>query len=82
MPAMSPTVLRQGPYRFFFFAGDGGEPPHIHVEGDGGEAKFWLQPLALAGAWGYDDRRVRVLQRMIEAHRETFLDAWYAFFRP
>ncbi len=27
-----PTVLRIGPYRFFFFAGDRNEPLHIHIE--------------------------------------------------
>lgn len=29
-----PTVLRVGPYRFFFYAGDRNEPQHIHVERD------------------------------------------------
>ncbi|MBW6456390.1 MAG: DUF4160 domain-containing protein [Trueperaceae bacterium] len=29
---MSPTVLRDGPYRFFFFSNERGEPPHIHVQ--------------------------------------------------
>jgi hypothetical protein len=28
---VSPTVLREGPYRFFFFSSDRGEPRHIHV---------------------------------------------------
>jgi len=27
-----PTVLRAGPYRFFFYASDRPEPPHIRVE--------------------------------------------------
>jgi len=27
-----PTVLQIGPYRFFFYAGDRDEPPHVHVE--------------------------------------------------
>lgn len=27
-----PTVLRAGPYRFFFYAGDRDEPSHIHIE--------------------------------------------------
>jgi hypothetical protein len=35
-----PTVLRLGPYRFFFYAGDGVEPPHVHVERDDDTAKF------------------------------------------
>lgn len=49
---VSPTVLRQGPYRFYFYAGDRLERAHIHVEGLGGEAKFWLRPVTLADAWG------------------------------
>lgn len=59
--AVSPTVLRQGPYRFHFFAGDRVEPPHIHVEGDDGEAKFWLRPVSLADSRGYSDRQTRVI---------------------
>jgi hypothetical protein len=35
-----PTVLRSGPYRFYFYAGDQDEPPHIHIERDECEAKF------------------------------------------
>jgi hypothetical protein len=35
-----PTVLRTGPYRLFFYSGDGGEPPHVHAERDDAVAKF------------------------------------------
>lgn len=44
---MAPTVLRSGPYRFFFYASDGGEPRHIHVERNEKVAKFWLDPVRL-----------------------------------
>ncbi len=37
-----PTILRIGPYRFFFYAGDRDEPQHVHVERDDRIAKFWL----------------------------------------
>jgi hypothetical protein len=37
-----PTVLRMGPNRIFFYAGDRNEPPHVHVEHDDSLAKFWL----------------------------------------
>jgi len=47
-----PTVLRHGPFRFFFYAGDGTEPPHIHAERDDGEAKFWLDPVRLDRSYG------------------------------
>ncbi len=44
-----PTVLTEGPYRFFY-AGDREEPPHVHVERDRQTAKFWLQPSGSSGA--------------------------------
>jgi hypothetical protein len=43
-----PTVLRVGPYQFFFYSTDGKEPPHIHVERDDDVAKY----LARSGAVG------------------------------
>jgi hypothetical protein len=49
-----PTVLRDGPHRFFFFSNEGEEPPHIHVETGENYAKFWLTPVTLARAVGYN----------------------------
>ena len=31
---------------FFFYAEEGTEPPHVHVDKGDGSAKLWLQPLA------------------------------------
>lgn len=45
-----PTVLRIGPYRFFFFSNEEGEPPHIHIQRDNSLAKFWLNPISLASS--------------------------------
>jgi len=42
-----PTVLRRGPYRFFFVSVDWSEPPHIHVRREDKTAKFWLDPVSL-----------------------------------
>jgi hypothetical protein len=40
---MSPTVFREGPYRFYFFSRE--EPRiHVHVGSSDGEAKFWIEP--------------------------------------
>jgi Domain of unknown function (DUF4160) len=77
---VAPTVLRQGPYRFYFFAGDRAEPAHIHVEGADGEAKFWLRPVAQADAWGYSARELRTIRHIVVTHRDEFLQAWDAFF--
>jgi Domain of unknown function (DUF4160) len=77
---VSPTVLRQGPYRFYFFAGDRAERRHIHMESADGEAKFWLQPVVLADSWGYSSGELRAIQRIVVAHHEEFVRAWNAFF--
>jgi predicted SnoaL-like aldol condensation-catalyzing enzyme len=42
-----PTLLRQGPYRFFIYSGDRDEPPHVHVERENRVAKVWLDPVRL-----------------------------------
>jgi len=48
-----PTVLRRGPYRFFFYSSDRAEPPHVHVERDENLAKFWLDPVRLHESGGF-----------------------------
>jgi len=48
-----PTVLRPGPYRFYFYSGDGGEPAHIHIKRDENTAKFWLDPVRLQDSGGF-----------------------------
>ncbi|MBV8230031.1 MAG: DUF4160 domain-containing protein [Planctomycetaceae bacterium] len=51
-----PTVFRQGPYRFFFYSGDRDEPPHVHVERDDCEAKFWIDPVRLERSRGFSGK--------------------------
>jgi hypothetical protein len=75
-----PTVLRGGPYRCFFYAGDREEPPHVHVERDVNVAKFWLDPVRLAGSGGFRSAEIGRIQRMIEEHREHLLRSWNEFF--
>jgi len=40
---MSPTILREKGYRFFFFSREETRM-HVHVYCENGEAKFWLDP--------------------------------------
>lgn len=45
-----PTALLIGPYRFYFYSYDCGEPRHMHVDRENMSAKFWLDPdVSLAG---------------------------------
>jgi hypothetical protein len=72
-----PTVLRVGPYRFFFFSNEGREPPDIHVKARGDEAKFWLEPVALASNYGFNNRELKQMNDLIEQHVDKFLEAWH-----
>jgi hypothetical protein len=75
-----PTVLRSGPYRFFFYSGDRDEPPHVHVERDDCEAKFWLDPVRLERSRGYSGKQLNQIQEIILEFQETLLGSWNEFF--
>jgi Domain of unknown function (DUF4160) len=76
-----PTVLRNGPYRFFFYAGDGNEPPHVHVERDDYEAKFWLDPVLLERSKGFSRKEINRIRSLVELHREQLVESWNEFFQ-
>ena len=75
-----PTVLRSGPYRFFFYAGDRDEPRHVHIERDGRVAKFWLEPLQLSKSGGISRRDINRIQRLTAENRELLIKAWNDYF--
>ncbi|KAA3642344.1 MAG: DUF4160 domain-containing protein [Chloroflexi bacterium] len=77
---MSPTILREGPHRFFFYSNEGLEPPHIHVESAEKTAKFWLSPVELARSNRYNATELRELQDIIQKHERDFIDHWNKFF--
>lgn len=76
-----PTVLRIDAYRFFFYANDEDEPPHIHVRRDENVAKFWLNPIRLERSGGFSRGELRSIQGMIEEHRGELLKAWRGYFQ-
>lgn len=75
-----PTLLREGPYRFFCYAGDGNEPPHVHVERDSNEAKFWLTSVRLQSNIGFNRTEINRIQKLVEQYQSQLLDAWHDFF--
>ena len=75
-----PTVLREGPYRLFFYSGDRNEPPHIHVERDTHRAKFWLDPVRLARSGGFGAAELRELERLVLEHAQLLLGKWNEYF--
>jgi hypothetical protein len=75
-----PTALRLGPYWFFFYAGDGGGPPHVHVERDNNTAKFWLDPVRLQTSGGFGRTEINRIQKLIEEKRVDLLRSWNEYF--
>ena len=77
---MSPTIHREGGYRFFFFSREESRP-HVHVYSTDGEAKFWLEPkLELAKNYRLTKIQLKEIERIIEGHYYEFKTAWNSYF--
>jgi hypothetical protein len=77
---MSPTILRQGPYRFFFNSREE-HRVHVRAETPDGLAKFWLEPIvALAEYHGLSPQQLARLARMVDERQEEFRHAWKRHF--
>jgi len=75
-----PTLLREGPYRVYFFSGDAGEPRHVHIDAGGSTAKFWLVPVSLHYNIGFSARELRAIERIVLQHQRKFVEAWDGYF--
>jgi hypothetical protein len=78
---VSPTVLREGPYRFFFFSSDRGEPRHVHVGRDDKAAKFWLEPVRMAYNQGFASSELQRVKGLVQRHQAALVKEWNAYFR-
>lgn len=67
---MSPTVLQAGPYRFFFFSSDRGEPAHVHVARERKAAKFWLEPVRLEYNRGFASTELNRVTVLVRKHEQ------------
>ena len=73
---LSPTVFRDGEFRFFFFSREESRV-HIHVSHPDGEAKFWLKPtIELARNIGLSSSKIKDAERLIESRQQEITDAW------
>ncbi|MCX6633812.1 MAG: DUF4160 domain-containing protein [Acidobacteria bacterium] len=75
-----PTVLRLGPYRFFFYSADRDEPPHVHVEREGSAGKFWLEPVRLERSRGFGRVELRRMEEVVTERAAFLLEAWHEYF--
>ena len=75
-----PTIHREAGYAFRFRANDRSEPPHVHVEGNDGRAKFWLPDAGLVRSEGYNRRQLAAIQIIVAENAERWLRQWHDFF--
>jgi len=77
---MSPTIHRQKSYRFYFNSNEETRM-HVHVEGQGGKAKFWLEPIiALADYRGFKAHELNEIEQLVEENQEKFINEWCKHF--
>ena len=77
---MSPTVFREGPYRFYFFSREESRM-HIHVHSPDGEAKFWIEPqISLATSYGMPRQQINAALAMVQEHENEIRSAWNTHF--
>ena len=77
---MSPTVLRVGGFRFYFFSREE-RRPHVHVQHADGEAKFWIEPeVELSVNHGLGPKRLSTAENLVRKHRDKIRSAWTKHF--
>ena len=75
-----PTVLRIGPYRFYFYSHEPNEPPHIHIDRESYSAKFWLKRVSLASNIGFSEKELNKLHDLVNDYQKELLDKWHGHF--
>ena len=78
-----PTIFRYRGFRFFFYSNEGSprEPIHVHVLGEGGEAKFWLTPeVCVAASDGLSAKMLRELSVVVAQNAALIERAWNEHF--
>jgi hypothetical protein len=77
---MSPTVFREGPFRFFLFSREEARL-HIHVQSLDGEAKFWIEPnIELARNHQLSAQDLSRVLQLVADHEQEIRDAWRRHF--
>ena len=67
----------------YFFSNEGQppEPPHVHIQGGGRDAKIWLQPdISIADSYGFNSRELSNILQIVVENRDLILRAWHDHF--
>ena len=75
-----PTILRVGPFRFYFYSHEPNEPPHIHVDRGEATIKLWLEPVEVAQSRGFRAHEIGGIVAIVVEHQARLLEAWHEYF--
>jgi Domain of unknown function (DUF4160) len=75
-----PTVLRELGFRFFFYSNENNEPAHIHIEKGDATAKIWLQPIDVENNYGFSNREMNQILKIITENQLNFIQFWHDYF--
>ena len=65
-----------GPYRFYFYSFDCGEPRHVHVLRDRSVCKFWLRPVEMSSNNGFSPNELNRIRKFIVEHLDRISEVW------
>jgi Domain of unknown function (DUF4160) len=75
-----PTVLRVGPYRFYFYSGDGNDRRTSTSSTTQASPSFWLDPVRLARSRGYRRAELSDINRLVNEHAQELMEAGNDYF--
>jgi len=76
---MSPTVFREGRFRFFFFSREE-RRMHVHVHSANGEGKILAGAPPLAQNYGLNSSDLKAAEALIKEHGDEIRKAWARHF--
>lgn len=77
---MSPAIYRERGFKFFFFSNEE-ERMHVHIVGQTGEAKFWIEPqIELATKYKLSNKELLKLEQSVKDHQYEIRTAWKKHF--
>ncbi len=63
-----------------FYSNERNEPVHVHLRKGGGEAKFWVRPVALAMSDGLKVNELAEAEALVAKHVAEILRKWNEHF--
>jgi len=75
-----PTILVKDGFRLYFFANEGKEPIHVHVQYQAMTAKFWIKPIQLAKNCGMNANELSKARIIVRENENLIEEKWNEYF--